>query len=280
MQNEQTEELVKNHYSVGNLAGTILSGLEQDGKDLNAITAEDLSVVDEFHIGGHAATRHLLSSMALKEKDYVLDVGSGIGGAARTVARSAGCKVTGIDLTPEYVETAETLSHLVGMDDQVSFKVASALSLPFDDNTFDAAITIHVAMNIADRDQLYSEIQRVLKPGAMLALYDVMKTNNENLVFPLPWAMSEDGSFLVSPDQMLCYLETAGFDQIRSEDRSEFALKYFDQRIAAATDRKSALGPHMVMGPTARQKFENVKLNMRNGRIAPVVMTATSARSG
>jgi len=271
---EKIEDIVKDHYSVGDLANRILAGLKQDGKDLDNITASDLSVVDEFHIGGHAATQYLLSQMKFAASDHVLDIGSGIGGAARTIAGSVGCRVTGIDLTSEYVETAQILSRLTGLDEQVSFQTASALDLPFDDGMFDAAVTLHVAMNIKERDQLYSEMFRVLKPGATVAIYDVMKTNDEPLDFPVPWAQTQESSFLVSAEQMHDYLTAAGFENIITDDRSEFAMAYFDRQIAGA-DKPSALGPHLVMGDTVREKFGNIKANMIKGRIAPVLMMAS-----
>ncbi len=267
------EDIVKDHYSVGDLADRILAGLEQDGKDLDNITTADLSVVDEFHIGGHAATQYLLSKMQFGPTDHVLDIGSGIGGAARTIASSTGSQVTGIDLTPEYVETSKILSRLTGLDDRVAFETASALDLPFEDGAFDAAVTLHVAMNIKERDLLYSEMFRVLKPGATVAIYDVMKTSDEPLDFPVPWAESQDSSYLVSSEKMHDYLTTAGFENIITDDRSEFAMAYFDRQIAGA-DKPSALGPHLVMGDTVREKFGNIKGNMVKDRIAPVLMTA------
>ncbi len=94
--------------------------------------------------------------------DRVLDVGSGLGGPARLIAAQRGCDVTGIDLTPEYVEVAERLTQRTGLGEQVRFVCGDALELPFDDASFDAAITLHVAMNIADRARLYAAIRRVL----------------------------------------------------------------------------------------------------------------------
>ncbi len=270
---KKIEDIVADHYSVGNLADNIIAGLKEDGKDIDNITIADLSVVDEFHIGGHAATQYLLSKMQFSASDHVLDVGSGIGGAARTIASTARCRVTGIDLTPEYVETADVLSRLTGLDDQVSFQTASALDLPFEDGMFDAAVTLHVAMNIRERDKLYREVFRVLKPGAIFAMYDVMKDNGEPLQFPVPWAQTQDSSYLASPAEMQEYLASAGFTDITTDDRSKFAMEYFDQRIAAA-GKRTALGPHLVMGDTAREKFGNIKKNMLKGRIAPVLMIA------
>ena len=268
------ENIVKGHYGIENLSANILAGLQQDGKDLDNIITADLAVVDEFHIGGHTATQYLLSKMQFGPGDHVLDVGSGIGGAARTITTSAECKVTGIDLTPEYVETARVLSKLTGLDKLVSFEVASALELPFDDGVFDAAVTLHVAMNIEDRDALYREIGRVLKPGARLGIYDVMKKSNEPLTYPVPWAENDRSSFLASPQQMHTYLENAGFKNIQTDDRSEFAMEYFKRRIAASSGKRAALGPHLVMGDSAPQKFKNMQINMQKGRIAPVLITA------
>jgi len=271
---ENTEETVRSHYSVSGLTENILSGLRKEGKDLDSITTADLSVVDEFHIAGHEATQFLISRMRFKHTDHVLDIGSGIGGTARTIAVSAGCRVSGIDLTPDYVETAKALSQLTRLDQQVSFKVANALQLPFEDEMFDAAVTLHVAMNIKDRDSLYREIYRVLKPGARLGIYDVMKKSDDPLDFPVPWAENDQSSFLATPEQMHNYLQNAGFDNIETEDRSEFARDYFNRRIAAASGNRSALGPHLIMGDSARLKFKNMQSNLNAGRISPVLMIA------
>jgi len=271
---KDTEEIVKGHYGVRDLGANILAGLQEDGKDLDKIKTTDLAIVDEFHIGGPAATQYLISKMQFSPTDHVLDVGSGIGGAARAIASSVGCKVTGIDLTPEYVETAEILSRLTKLEKQVSFKVANALELPFEDGMFDAAVTLHVAMNIKDRDALYREIFRMLKPGGRLGIYDVMKRGDEGLEYPVPWSENDQSSFLASPEQMLKYLENAGFTDIKTDDRSAFAMDYFKRRIAASSGKKSALGPHLIMGASAPKKFQNMQKNMENGRIAPVLMTA------
>ena len=133
------ENTVRDHYSVGDLEKNILHGLAATGKDLERLTTEDLSIFDEFHIGGREATEFAISKLSLTGDEHILDVGSGIGGAARTIAVHTRCKVSGIDLTPEYVSAAEMLTTMTGLEDKVGFQVASALSMPFDDATFDAA---------------------------------------------------------------------------------------------------------------------------------------------
>jgi len=268
------EKIVKDHYAVGNLAERILEGLKATGADIDNLTIEDIAAVDEFHIGGRKATQYVISKMPLSAPAHVLDVGCGIGGAARTMASQAGCKVTGIDLTAEYIEVAKTLSGLTRLDDKTDFHAASALAMPFEDQTFDAALTIHVAMNIKDRDGLYKEIARVTKPGATLCIYDVMKKGDVPIAFPVPWAQTAAGSHLVKPDEMVFLLEDAGIEIKEVEDRTKIAVEFFRQSEAAAASGPSPLGVHLVMGPTARQKLQNVRQNIADGRIAPVLIVA------
>ena len=169
------EEAVARHYGAGDLTERILKAMTAAGIDADRVGPEQLAPVDEFHIGGRAATIHAVAKMGLKADDHVLDVGSGIGGTSRYIASTVGCRVTGIDLTPEYVAAAQELARRTGLGERIAYRVGSALSMPFQDRTFDAALTFHVAMNIRDRAGLYRETGRVLKPGATFCIYDVMK---------------------------------------------------------------------------------------------------------
>jgi ubiquinone/menaquinone biosynthesis C-methylase UbiE len=81
----------------------------------------------------------------------VLDVGCGLGGAARFVASRYGCHVTGIDLTPEFIETAKVICGWVNLDSHISLHQGSALAMPFADRAFDRAYMLHVGMNIDDK---------------------------------------------------------------------------------------------------------------------------------
>ncbi len=271
---EKIENIVKAHYSVGDLAERILDGLADVGADLDHLSIEDLAVIDEFHIGGRKATEYMISKLSLSGDEHVLDIGCGIGGAGRTIASQVGCRITGIDLTSEYVEVAKMLTKLTGLDNKADFQTASALSMPFDDEVFDAAITIHMSMNIRDRDALYQEVRRVVKPGALFGVYDVMKKNDEPIFFPVPWAETSESSHLVKAEEMPLLLENAGFEICKIEDRSEFAFDYFKRRLAAASSGSSSFGPHIVMGTTAREKFQNINNNMETGRITPVLVVA------
>ena len=162
---------VSKHYTHGNLVAVIRSGLGSLGKTVNSVTVDDLAPVDEFHIGGRQASEDFLSQLNLTPKNQVLDVGCGLGGTARFVASRYGCQVTGIDLTPEYVETAKVVCGWVGLGSRISLHQGSTLAMPFADRVFDRAYTLHVGMNIDDKAGLCSEVSRVLRPNSLFGIY-------------------------------------------------------------------------------------------------------------
>jgi MPBQ/MSBQ methyltransferase len=267
------ERAVAQHYGRGDIAGRILDGLEAAGADLDHLTPEDLAPVDEFHIGGRAATAEVLARLVLDEGSHVLDIGCGIGGTARYMAGKFGCRVSGIDLTPEYIDAARVLSERIGISDRVEFQAASALDLPFPDAIFDAAVTFHVAMNIKDRPRLYNEAARVLKPQAQFCIYDVMRGDG-SVRYPTPWAETAETSHLTTPDEMQDLLAQAGLALQEVEDRTAAGIAFFRQRLAASAEEPPPVGLHLLMGPTAREKFTNVLQSMESGAITPVVMIA------
>ncbi len=269
------ERQVAEHYGISDLIGRVRAGLTAAGLDPDRLDPEDLAPVDEFHIGGRAATVHFAGMLDFKAGSRLLDVGSGLGGASRFFALQSQCHVTGIDLTPEYVEAARQLSAMTGMSEATAFETASALALPFGDQAFDGAFTIHVAMNIADRAALYGEVARVLKPGATFGIYDVMKGPAEGLDYPVPWAEEAATSHLTAPDELRGLLQGAGFEVLAFEDRSEFGLEFFKTLQArAAAGGPPPLGLHLLMGESAGQKVANMRANLEAGRILPAVMTA------
>jgi SAM-dependent methyltransferase len=269
---DELESAVTRHYqSSSDLAAAILRALEAEGIDVNQLTPADLAPVDEFHIGGRAATIHALAKLHLAGTEHVLDVGCGIGGATRYIAHAFGCRVTGIDLTPDFIATARLLTERTGLADRVDYQVASALDMPFADAAFDAAVTLHVAMNIKDRPGLYREVARVLKAGAPFCIYDVMKGDNEGLGYPVPWAQTPATSHLVTPREMQALLGAAGFEVIETEDRTQFGIAFFRERLAGPPP---TLGTHLITGSNTREKSRNMLAGLEGGAIAPVLMIA------
>ena len=99
----------------GGLVSAISSALDASGVDRATLRPADLAPVDEFHIRGRAATLEIIEALGITSDSRVLDLGSGLGGPARTVAEETGCSVTGVDLTAEFCEVARALSRWTGM---------------------------------------------------------------------------------------------------------------------------------------------------------------------
>ncbi len=269
-------EKVADHYTHGALEQAIQTGIEALGKSTETVTVDDLAPADEFHIGGRQASEDFLDQLGLSPEHHILDVGSGLGGASRFVASRFGSRVTGIDLTPEFVATGKAMCEWVGLSDRISLHQGSALDMPFEADRFDRAFMMHVGMNIPAKAELFTEVARVLRPGATFGVYDVMQTADGDLTFPVPWATTPDTSALASPDEYRTALQVAGFDIMAERNRRDFALAFFaDMRAkAAAAEGPPPLGLHILFGEDRAEKMKNMVENISAGRIAPVEMIA------
>jgi MPBQ/MSBQ methyltransferase len=211
-------EAINDYWGRDGLGQAILDVLAASGKNLNALTIDDLAPLDQFHGGGKAATVRLARLAGLQPGMRVLDVGGGLGGPARTLAAEFGCHVTVVDLTESYVRAAEALTTRLGLDDRVAHHVGHALELPFDDGTFDVVWTQNSGMNIAAKERLYVGFHRVLRPGGLLALQEPMAGPMQPPIFPVMWACDATTSFLRLPEEMRALIEAAGFRARAWED--------------------------------------------------------------
>ena len=264
----QVSETVQAHYTRSGLASLILDALEKTGKDLNRLTPEDLAPIDQFHIRGRAATLELARAAKVDSTKRVLDVGSGVGGTSRCLAREFGCRVTGIDLIDEYCNAATMLSGRTGLAGLVDHRQGDATNLPFPDASFDTVWTEHVAMNIADKPRLYEEMHRVLKPGGTLAIHDILAGPSGPVHFPVPWARTPEASFLATPDELRGLLENAGFDIETWSDTTDAARAWF---VALAEkirkDGVAPLGIHVLLGSDFPAMAQNQRRNLEEERI-------------
>src|SRR5687768_9711828 len=213
-------ELVKTHYGAGNPSEAILEALAGAGVDMENLAADDLFPVDQLHAGGVAATRYAIERLELRPGARLLDVGCGIGGPSR-LAATYDAQVTGIDLTPEFVDAATFLTERVGLSETTSFVATPGEALPFDAGSFDAALMVHVGMNIPDKLAVFAEVHRVLAPGGRFAVFDQMRTGDGALPFPMPWAEDSRSSFVETVSEYAAHLATAGFTVMQVEDRTE-----------------------------------------------------------
>jgi MPBQ/MSBQ methyltransferase len=264
---------VGEHYASDDLAVAILTALHKAGNDLDSITAQDLTPVDQLHTRGKDATLELAHLAGITPEMRVLDVGGGLGGPARTLATEIGCSMEVLDVTEEFCRAGEMLTTRTGLGDLVSFRHASALDMPHPDASFDAVWMQHSSMNIADKERLYAEIHRVLRPGGHLALHEIMAGPVAPIHFPVPWARGPEISFLRPPEEVRALTVSIGFDESAWVDDTASALRWFRERLAAANAASGELPPlglHLVLGADLGQMFQNLARNLQEERIVVV----------
>jgi SAM-dependent methyltransferase len=181
------------------------------------------------------------------------------------------CRVTGIDITPAFVDAARKLTALLGLEGQVTIDHGDGQSLPYADGAFDGAYTQHVTMNVADRARFFSEIHRVLKPGAYFALTEHGLGPTGNPHHPVPWSNDGSGAYLIPPSETRAFLEAAGFEDIVVEDTGDKYLEAYKRMMTlAAQGTMPPLGTHILLGENSAEKTRNSARNIEEGRTHPV----------
>jgi SAM-dependent methyltransferase len=271
-----TDELatVRDHYRATGLTDRLKAALRAFGPETQRLTPQQLGGLDQFHTRGLAATAELARLVGITRESSVLDVGSGVGGPARLLAATYGCRVSGVDLSEPFVDAARYLTERTGQTGLVSFQVSSALELPFEDGRFDVVLLQHVAMNIADRRRLYVELRRVLKPLGRFATFDVV-SNGEEPVYPLPWARTPATSFLLTAAQTREAVESAGLRTLVWRDDTSLAMEWSSQMRASGPPPSPNLG--LVMGPDIAQLSANLGRSYLEGRLG--LLTAIFERT-
>jgi SAM-dependent methyltransferase len=199
-----------------------------------------LDDLDQFHIGGADAVDLLIPALALADGDRVLDVGSGFGGPARQIARRTGHRVVGIDLAPAYVEAARALTARAGLSDLVQFQPGDIATFR-PDPPFQAAITMHVQMNVHDKTAWFGHIADSLAPGARLAVWEVCRPRPAGLPWPMPWSLDGTDSFVVTPEALLGAIEGAGFSRTEWTNESTWIQDWIARTFAGGPPAGPAL---------------------------------------
>lgn len=257
-----TADRVREHYAGDHLAERVLDAAAVgDG----AAAVDALAPFDGLHVGGLAATLHTLGRLDLDAGTALLDVGSGVGGPARVAADRYGCTVTGVDLSPDFVAAARTLTERAGLTSLVRFEVGEAGRLPCDDASQDRAMMIHVGMNVPDKAAVFAQLRRVVRPGGLVAVYDQMRVGPQDLPYPLPWAVDDATSFVEPPAAYTDGLIAAGFAVLDVEDRRSS----LETPAPGAVDDLAA-----VYGPDIVERRANLVAASRAGTLAPVLVLA------
>jgi len=252
------------HYSAHGIETRILDALRAAGLDPEQrLNPEELGALDHFHTGGLKASLELLDLAQVQDQDRVLDIGAGLAGSARMLAAARDCVVECIEMSADYCAGAELLNRLTGLEGRIGVHRGSALEMPFADNTFDVAWMQNVGMNIEDKQALYAEIHRVLKPGGRFAFQEMAAGQAPTAYFPLPWASDQGDSFLVSGDAMCALLDATGFGIELFEDTSAVHLA---GNVAATPAPPGKLGL-AVFVDNLGQKAENARRSLEEGQV-------------
>ena len=271
----ELSQLTRQHYEKNETGNSLLSKVSSilDSLPDKPIESSRLAALDQFHIMGLEATKQLAQLAGLQSDAAVLDAGSGLGGPSRYLASTYGCRVVGVDLSASFVDVAQLLAQRTRLSALVSYQTGDLLALPFPDTSFDVVWTQHVVMNISDRERVYREFRRVLRPGGKLAFFDVLAADTKPEVhFPVPWAESSETSFLFTQDETSFVLVNAGFTITTWNDVTAGALNWISQQRPGA----QGLNLGVVMGPRFGEMGLNVAQNTREGRIRFVMAVCTA----
>ncbi|SDU11206.1 class I SAM-dependent methyltransferase [Desulfobacula phenolica] len=267
------ESNIKDHYNSDNLTQKIETALIKAKKKLSPIGLKELSPIDQLHTGGARATIDLFKKASLNSNALLLDAGCGIGGSSRLLAQQFNCRVIGVDLADQFINAANFLTRITGLENSVSFQQGSVLDLPFEDSTFDVVLCQHLLMNIENKSTVIKEFSRVLKQDGKLILHEITKGENDTLLYPVPWAGKASISFLESRDIIFAMLEKHGFKTRLSSDETLAAESWWE-KVKAVSPRKTplpeALSPGIIFGDNAKLFGKNMLANFKNNAICLV----------
>lgn len=260
---ERTEE-VQAHWTRPGVLARIDAVLAELGHDPQKIDPDILATVEHLHSGGLATTRDQAERVALTPDSRVLDIGCGTGGPARYLAHKYGCRVDGVDLTPELIETGHVLTERCGLTDRVALRIGDALDLPYPDRTFDVVWCQNVTMNIADKGRFLASVHRVLKPGGLLSSTEFSVGPGGDIVFPVPWAYDASLSFLDPEAVMRAQFQAAGFRIRDWIDYSDTVVQSFERMLSKPTNK---LTNRLVFGEDTPERQRNAQRNLAERRI-------------
>nr|XP_056709409.1 uncharacterized protein LOC130480808 [Euleptes europaea] len=179
--------------------------------------------------GGINTTKELLSMLALKPGQKVLDVGCGLGGSDFHMAKEFGVEVLGLDLSHNMVQLALERAQREN-ESLVQFEVGDATRRVFPEGSFDVVYSRDTFLHVADKSALFQRFLLWLKPGGQLLISDYC-------CGPRPWSevftkyVKQRGYSLLMPQEYGQVLQEAGFRKVQSLDRTERMLSALTQEL-------------------------------------------------
>lgn len=251
---ETTKEAIKK-MKLYHQVERVFNELEALGiKDNDPIKVEQLTPFDQYHYLGTDAVDESVHEIGLKKDMRVLEVGAGIGGPSRHLANSVGCHMTAMELQDDLNKTASALTKRCGLSDKVDHVCGDILEGAPNGEQFDALVSWLTFLHIPDRNRLYKECYKALKPGAGIYVEDYFASA------PLTESEQKDLAVHVycervpSMDDYQIELTDTGFENIRLVDMSktwtEFVVDRL-QKFEAAHERNLNLhGVEIIEGLT------------------------------
>lgn len=245
------------------------------GLEGRTLSYEHLLAFDQLHIGGVEQTRAMAQAAGINASHHVLDIGCGIGGAARVIAAECGASVVAVDRSEAYIDVARALTRMVGLGDRIACEIRSAPGLALSDGSCDVAWLQLVLMNVEHKAALYREIRKLLRPGGRLAIFDVVKTAPDaEIDYPVIWADDRSESHLVTIEAHRVMLADAGFGEVRVTDYTAVALEWYERVRARRTASRSPLSTGLLISGDAGLKSRHVQKALRSGQLKAMQLIA------
>lgn len=180
----------------------------------------------------------------------ILDVGCGIGGSTLYLAQKFGANATGITLSPVQENRATERAQAANLAASVEFKVADALKMPFDDESFDLVWSLESGEHMPDKKRFLQECQRVLKPGGTLLVatwcHRSCAPPQGALTFPEQLLLNQIYEayhlpYIISLSEYEDIAEDLRFEQVRTADWSDAVAPFWDEVIVSALNPLTAV---------------------------------------